>query len=101
VSESVTASDAVNARGVFIVAFSDGVRITDVAVLRALWELINDSQPLNWQNIASAGGAVWGNISTAQTTDWQLIQTPETSWGNINTAQPSTWVVVPTLKGDE
>jgi hypothetical protein len=101
IAEHAQGREAVSARGLFAVAFSDGVQITDEAVLRALWELINDSQSLNWQNIVSAGESVWGNISTAQATDWQLIQTPETSWGNINTAQPSTWVVIPTLKGDE
>lgn len=96
VSEFGRAQATVGTNALFITAFADGAQITDVAVLRALWELIDDSQTVTWQNVASNGGAVWSAVSTPQNGTWQLVQTSPTTWSTVDTAQPSVWVVVST-----
>lgn len=49
----VSAADQVVAYSVFIAAASGGATTADAVLSRFLWELIDDSQTPNWQNIST------------------------------------------------
>ena len=67
--------DVPSANGNFIVSVVVSAIATDEPTAKLLWELINDNQPANWQNISTASGTSWGNVEDAQPTDWTLVDT--------------------------
>jgi hypothetical protein len=82
---------------VFIAALQEAARGSDSFSVRLLWEVINDSQTVSWQNIGSAQTPVWGVVNAAQTVSWQNIDNAQPSgWGVINDAQTTNWVVINT-----
>ncbi len=40
------------------------------------WNLINDNQTINWQNVTNSQGSGWSQVNTDGTTNWQPIITP-------------------------
>ncbi len=50
--------------------------ISDTTLGSYLWNTINDSQPINWQNVSNPQGAGWVVSSTNADPNWQI--TPET-----------------------
>ena len=59
----------------FGVAVQEVVVASDSVLGRLLWELINDSQSVTWQNVQSAGATGWVVVNTSETTNWQRIPT--------------------------
>ncbi len=47
----------------------------DSQLARFLWELINDSQSVTWQNVQSAGATNWAVINVSENTTWQDVPT--------------------------
>jgi hypothetical protein len=47
----------------------------DSPLARFLWELINDSQSVAWQNIGSSSPTVWQTINDFEDPDWTPVDT--------------------------
>ena len=69
------ASAIVYSDDIFTPYVSEGVFISDAAISRPLWEIINTFETTDWGNIDNSQTSTWGNVDTAAESDWQLIQT--------------------------
>jgi hypothetical protein len=96
--QTVVANGQVGVVGINFVIGLTGVSASGYAgSLRLLWELIDDSQTANWQNISDAQSAAWAVIDNAQTSSWSNVSTTQTpSWGTIDNAQTDQWELVET-----
>ena len=82
----------------FIAIASAGALGVAEVTRRLLWEVIDDSQVADWQNINAAQSVTWGSIDSSQGTSWQTLDTAQsTTWGTIDNNTPDTWSDIPTL----
>jgi len=77
VEEEARVFESALAAAVFIGRVLITVKATDAVISRLLWELINDSQPVDWQNIGTSGGGSWQIVNTSEETDWKVIKTSD------------------------
>jgi hypothetical protein len=82
----------------FIVALQEQARFAGVFSARYLWELINDAQNINWQNINSSTTPVWGLPDTNTASNWQNgdTSTPP-GWDAKDTSGTNSWQVTSTV----
>jgi hypothetical protein len=76
VSEGAVASvEAVVAASIFYAYLVANATIADQLTSRYLWELIDDNQTANWQNISNGQTPAWATINTDETANWQQVVT--------------------------
>ena len=99
VAETVTATDAVSPPGsIYNAPVSETVTISDLVLALFLWNLIDDSQSIAWQNVNSSPGTVWSLLDDSQSVTWQNINSsPGTTWSPIDTDPDTGWSVTPTV----
>jgi hypothetical protein len=97
---SATALDNFNPAGsVYRVTVPESATLSDSVIGAFLWNLIDDSQSVNWQNVVAAQSVNWSAINSSQTVSWSNVDNSQsTSWGNIQDDQDPDWTDVPTLK---
>jgi hypothetical protein len=73
-------------------------RFAGVFSARFLWELIDDAQNINWQNINSSTTPVWGLADTSTASNWQNgdTNTPP-GWNAVDTIEAGNWQVNSTV----
>lgn len=96
---SATALDNLNAPGsIYNVTVPESATLSDSVIGAFLWNLIDDSQGVNWQNVVSEQSVTWNAIANNQTAGWSDVDNSQpTSWGNIQDDQDPDWVDIPTL----
>jgi hypothetical protein len=96
---SATALDNLNAPGsIYNVTVPESATLSDSVIGAFLWNLIDDSQSVNWQNVVSEQSVSWNAINASQNADWNNVDnTQSTSWGNIQDDQDPDWNDIPTL----
>ena len=96
---SATAIDNFNPAGsIYNVTVPESATLSDSVIGAFLWNLIDDSQGVNWQNVVSAQSVTWNAIANNQTAGWSDVDNSQpTSWGNIQDDQDPDWVDIPTL----
>ena len=97
---AATAIDNVNAPGsIYNVTVPESATLSDSVIGAFLWNLIDDSQSVNWQNVVAAQSVNWSAINSSQTVNWSNVDNSQTtSWVNIQDDQDPDWTDVPTLK---
>jgi hypothetical protein len=75
VSETGTATDAISSVQTFVSFIVETGTVTDSLSQRLLWELIDDSQTVNWVVINASTATSWGTIDNSQTNTWTVIGT--------------------------
>jgi hypothetical protein len=97
---SATALDNINAPGsIYNVTVPESATLSDSVIGAFLWNLIDDSQGVNWQNVVSEQSVTWNSVANNQTAGWNNVDNSQsTSWGNIQDDQDPDWVDIPTLK---
>jgi hypothetical protein len=97
---SATALDNFNPAGsIYRVTVPESATLSDSVIGAFLWNLIDDSQSVNWQNVVAAQSVSWSSIDSNQTPGWSNVDNSQsTSWGNIQDDQDPDWTDVPTLK---
>jgi hypothetical protein len=97
---AATAIDNVNAPGsIYNVTVPESATLSDSVIGAFLWNLIDDSQSVNWQNVVAAQSVNWSAINSSQTVNWSNVDNSQTtSWTNIQDDQDPDWTDVPTLK---
>jgi len=96
---AATALDNLNAPGsIYNVTIPESATLSDSVIGAFLWNLIDDSQSVNWQNVVAAQSVSWNAINASQNAGWSNVDnTQSTSWGNIQDDQDPDWVDIPTL----
>jgi hypothetical protein len=56
---------------VFNVQLADSAAITDAVIGAFLWNLIDDSQSVNWVTISNPQSSSWTGIDDSQNPNWQ------------------------------
>jgi hypothetical protein len=75
-SESAQAQDILNAPGSIYSAATAEIAISSDSIVGAyLWNLIDDTQNPNWQNINNAQSVTWTTVPDNQTPGWVIIPT--------------------------
>ena len=97
---SATALDNFNPAGsIYRVTVPESATLSDSVIGAFLWNLIDDSQSVSWQNVVAAQSVSWSSIDSNQTPGWSNVDNSQsTSWGNIQDDQDPDWTDVPTLK---
>lgn len=75
VSEAVQSKDTPTVLQQLNVLQSEGAAITDSVLARALWEVIDDLENANWQNVANTQAPGWTDVDDKTDLDWQNIPT--------------------------
>jgi hypothetical protein len=97
-SDSVGFSELYGGSISFFVTISESLVLADTLNARLLWELIDDSETANWQNINSAQTPTWTLIGSNQTPGWQDINLPQSpNWSDINSNQTPGWDDIDTV----
>lgn len=96
---SATALDNLNAPGsIYNVTVPESATLSDSVIGAFLWNLIDDSQSVNWQNVVSEQSVTWSAIANNQTAGWSDVNNSQpTSWTNIDDDQDPDWEDIPTL----
>lgn len=96
-AEAVALQDVVLS-GISSVAFlSEALALSDSLLARLFWELIDDNQVADWQNVASEQSAGWGAVPTAQTPEWSAISSAQgASWTDVDNGQTPEWTNIQT-----
>ena len=72
VQETSTATDSpLVAPSVFNVQLADSAAVTDAVIGAFLWNLIDDSQSVNWVTISNPQSSSWTGIDDSQNPNWQ------------------------------
>jgi hypothetical protein len=96
--ETVQVTGVSNSRATLFVSLQERVGFYDANFARFLWELINDSQNVSWQNISSNVEGGWGLIDTEQPDNWQAINSNTSpSWDDIDTDPGTGWNKINTV----
>jgi hypothetical protein len=70
----------------------EGVAAGGVFAARFVWEPLDDTQPLSWQNVTDAQTGLWTPVVDAQTGSWQSPgSAPAGSWVAADDAQNGSW----------
>ena len=75
INESASGFDTTSSNTQFGALIQELGIASDSPLARFLWELINDSQSVTWQNVQSAGATNWVVVNTSETTTWQDVPT--------------------------
>jgi hypothetical protein len=75
VPESVQTVDVFIASAIFPVSIAEQIAMADTLAGNYLWNLIDDSQSVNWQNIPTNTNPGWTNIDTSSGSGWVNIDT--------------------------
>jgi hypothetical protein len=74
---SAQVADNADAPGsVFNVSMTESVTLLDSLIGGFLWNLINDSQDANWQNVVVPGGTLWTLVDSTNNPNWQQEPPP-------------------------
>jgi hypothetical protein len=73
--EAVAGNDMVAASALFTSLVQEQGLAQDSVQVRLLWEIINDSQTVTWQNLPTDTGIVWQIVDTSDGTSWVVIST--------------------------
>jgi len=60
---------------VFDVSVSEQIAMTDTVIGGYLWNLIDDSQAVNWQNVATSTNPNWTVTDTSAGSGWINVDT--------------------------
>jgi len=75
INESASGLDTTRANADFKAVIQELGIASDSPLAKFLWELINDSQSVIWQNTQSAGVTSWAVINVSENTTWQDVPT--------------------------
>ena len=76
ITESVAAQDSLIVTGIFYVLIAESIAAGDSFLGRLLWELIDDTETANWQNIVNTQSSGWTIIDDTETgSNWTDIKT--------------------------
>ena len=77
---------------VFNVSMTESVILLDSLIGGFLWNLIDDSQDANWQNVPAVQVADWVQVDDTQTTNWQNVPSSQVAgWVEIDTENVPNW----------
>jgi len=92
VSNTATALATPTANAIFYAAVIAYAGITDFAVARYLWNLIDDTQAPNWGDVNDTQAVIWTAVNDTQVTNWQNVNdTQSTTWAEVNDTQAPNW----------
>ena len=78
--------------GIYNAAVGEALVILDQAAGSYLWNLIDDSQDANWQNVPAVQVADWVQVDDTQTTNWQNVPSSQVAgWVEIDTENVPNW----------
>jgi hypothetical protein len=69
----------------------DNMAISDLMSARFLWEPIDDSQTVVWQNVSGMPSTTWAPVNDGQNTTWTQIAGTTTTWSEIDDSGGGTW----------
>ena len=76
ITESVATQDSLIVTGIFYVLIAESIAAGDSFLGRLLWELIDDTETANWQNIVNTQSSGWTIIDDTETgSNWTDIKT--------------------------
>jgi hypothetical protein len=77
---------------VFNASMTESVTLLDSLIGGFLWNLIDDSQDANWQNVPAVQVAGWVQVDDSQTTTWQAVDSAQVStWTEVDTENSPGW----------
>ena len=97
VSEGTQALASILAFAAFVATVTEGAVAADQLIARFLWELIDDSQAVNWGDINNNQTPTWAAIANEQAINWAALNTDAPpGWTVIYDEQTASWQVVST-----
>jgi hypothetical protein len=97
VLETVQLDDAPSTRANFVVLLLEGILASDGTLGKLLWDLIDDNEPTNWQNVGTSEDGNWVVINDDSPTTWQNISASEDAgWATIEDNKPTDWTLINT-----
>jgi hypothetical protein len=81
----------------FMASVVELATISDLLLGRPLWEIIDDTQSANWQNITNVQSPSWTQVSDTQSANWQNINNVQSpGWTQVSDTQTAGWTQIDT-----
>jgi hypothetical protein len=84
-----------SASSVFNTSVLESITALDLFSALYLWNLIDDGQTPNWQNVSNAQSPTWTDVNDGQTPNWQNVSNAQSpTWTDVNDSQTPGWTPI-------